>query len=348
MENRLEALKYLGEKLSLFLKEDCLNHLPDEDFYNKGKEIITQAKHYNKWFLEDQIIFALQSWARALISENLEKWLNQNQINEPNNPKKIGLILAGNIPLVGLHDVISTFISGHISMIKLSSQDKFLLPWLIDSLIASQSTLEKHFQFVERLVDYDSVIATGSDNSAHYFDYYFSKVPNIIRKNRNSIAVLTGNENREELEKLGHDIFQYFGLGCRNVSKIFVPENYDFSKFFEAIKPFENIMNYEKYASNYDYNKAVFLMSNLKFLDNGFLTLKADEKFSSPISTLFYEEYSSLTDVFNIIENNIDKLQCVVGQPLKDYFIPFGDTQSPQLWDYADGINTLDFLSRLD
>jgi hypothetical protein len=344
MNLRVNALLKLREKLLPFLKDDCLNHLPNDSFYDKGKSIILNAKHYNRWFLEDQVIFALQSWANALEGKNLEKWLHDYAINEPKTPKKVGLILAGNIPLVGFHDVLTTFISGHIALIKLSSQDKFLIPWLLESLSNEFPEFAYQFEFVERLSNFDAVIATGNDNSASYFDYYFSKVPNIIRRNRNSVAILTGEESAEELMALGQDIFQYFGMGCRNVSKIYVPENYNFKPLFDALLPFESFLMIEKYGSNYDYNKAVFLMSNFKIMDTGFLTLKEDDRFSSPISTLFYSFYSTLEEVYKHLEKNKDKIQCVVSKYSKNNFIAFGQTQSPELWDYADGENTLKFL----
>ena len=347
MTNRIQALINLGHQLGYFKDKKLLDELPKNPFFEKGRQIIEMAKHYNPWFLEDQVIFSLQSWAIALTSENLLKWTNENPHNSSIQPKKIGLILAGNIPLVGFHDIISVFISGHIAQIKLSSQDKHLIPWLIDEIILQNEDFSKQFEYSERLTDFDAIIATGNNNSAHYFDFYFSKVPNIIRHNRNSVAVLTGEESIQDLALLGQDIFQYFGLGCRNVTKIFVPNNYNFETFFEAIKPFEYLMIYEKYANNYDYNKAVFLMSLIKFLDNGFLTLKEDNKFASPISTLFYSYYDSLDDINQTLNFYKNEIQCIVSNINSPSFTPFGQTQKPNLWDYADNINTLAFLNQL-
>jgi hypothetical protein len=347
MTNRLQALINLGHKLSHYKDKSFLDKLPDDLFFEKGHQIIEMAKHYNPWFLEEQVIFALQSWANALTAENLTKWINENGMNEPDQPKKVGLILAGNLPMVGFHDIISVFISGHIAQIKLSSQDKHLMPWLIDFIVSENSAFQSQFTYVERLTDFDAVIATGSNNSAHYFDFYFSKVPNIIRRNRHSVAILTGDESQEELALLGQDIFQYFGLGCRNVTKLYVPENYTFDHFFEAIAPYDELMVYEKYASNYHYNKAVFLMSQDKFLDNGFLTLKEDDHLTSPISTLFYTNYNNIGDLSRTLELNKDQIQCVVSKINLPHMIPFGQTQKPNLWDYADDINTLAFLNNL-
>lgn len=259
-------------------------------------------------------------------------------------PKKIALILAGNIPLVGFHDFISVLVSGHNTLVKTSSDDQHLLPFLAKYIIAIQPEFASRIEFVSgKLENFDAVIATGSNNTARYFDYYFKDKPSIIRKNRNSIAVLDGNESKEQLIALGEDIFRYFGLGCRNVSKLFVPKGYSFDAFFEAIFEYQDVIHYEKYANNYDYNKAVFLMSNFKLLDNGFLTLKEDESFGSPISSVFYEFYDTIESVKEKISSQADAIQCIVSSNLVPNSIPFGQTQRPELWDYADNIDTISF-----
>ena len=194
-----------------------------------------------------------------------------------------------------------------------------------------------------KLENFDAVIATGSNNTARYFEYYFKDKPSIIRKNRNSVAVLNGNETKEQLVALGEDIFRYFGLGCRNVSKLFVPKGYSFDAFFEAIFEYQDVIHYEKYANNYDYNKAVFLMSNYQLLDNGFLTLKEDINYASPISSVFYEYYDTLAEVEKRLELDTEKIQCIVSNNLIKNSIPFGQTQHPQLWDYADNVDTISF-----
>ena len=256
--------------------------------------------------------------------------------------------MAGNIPLVGFHDFLCVLVSGHSVIVKLSSNDKILLPFLAEYLQFHFPFLKEKIHFTkEKLSDFDAVIATGSDNTARYFEYYFGNKPNIIRKNRNSVAILTGDETEEDLHNLGKDIFTYFGLGCRSVSKIFVPEGYDFQNFFKAIYDFHPIIEYTKYANNYDYNKAVYLMSLFKLQDNGFLLLKEDTSYSSPIASLFYEFYSDKNTLQKQLDKDKDKIQCIVNQKINPNFISFGQTQQPSLSDYADGVDTLQFLIEL-
>ncbi len=227
------------------------------------------------------------------------------------------MILAGNIPLVGFHDFLSVLITGNKALIKTSSNDQHLLPFLAKYLIAVDENLKDKITFVEgKLENFDTVIATGSNNTARYFEYYFKDKPSIIRKNRNSVAVLNGKESKEELEALGEDIFRYFGLGCRNVSKLFVPKGYSFDAFFEAIFKYQDVIHYEKYANNYDYNKAVFLMSNFKLLDNGFLTIKEDSSYASPISSVFYEFYENIEELKARLEADSEQIQCIVSNDL--------------------------------
>ncbi|WP_396138683.1 acyl-CoA reductase, partial [Flavobacterium sp.] len=229
-----------------------------------------------------------------------------------------------------------------------SSSDQHLLKFLAKYLIAIQPELNSKITFVEgKLEGFDAVIATGSNNTARYFEYYFKDKPSIIRKNRNSIAVLNGTETHEELVGLGEDIFRYFGLGCRNVSKLFVPKDYNFEAFFKAMFEYREVIQYEKYANNYDYNKAVFLMSNFQLLDNEFLTIKEDTSYSSPISSVFYEFYENLEEVKSRLSNDADQIQCIVSKNLIENSIVFGQTQQPKLWDYADNLDTLAFLSKI-
>lgn len=321
------------------------DNVKDNDlFFEKMVSLIKTSQSYNGWFTPDNIYFSLESWANALTEENLSKWLNNYDFSNV-EPKNIGLILAGNIPLVGFHDLLSVLISGHNAIVKLSSNDQQLIKLIVDYLIALDERFKEKIAFTEgKLENFDAVIATGSNNTARYFEYYFNSKPNIIRKNRNSVAILTGNESKEELIALSEDIFRYFGLGCRNVSKLFIPKEYDFKLFFEAMFTQGEVIHYEKYANNYDYNKAVFLMSNFKLLDNEFLLLKEDEGYASPIGSLFYEKYDSLDELKNRLEDESDKIQCVVSQNLETNHIPFGKTQKPELWDYADNVDTLSFL----
>lgn len=313
-------------------------------FFDSFSDLILLSQSHNGWYTPEQVYFAIASWAEALTEANLEQWLSAYAIHTT-DPKSVGLILAGNIPLVGFHDFISVLLSGHKVLVKTSSNDQHLLPFLAKYIIAAEPQFQEFITFVDgKLENFDAVIATGSNNTSRYFEYYFKDKPSIIRKNRNSVAVLTGQESREELVGLGEDIFRYFGLGCRNVSKLFVPKDYDFTAFFDAIYDYKDVIYYEKYANNYDYNKAVFLMSNFKLLDNEFITLKQDSSYASPISSIFYEFYENPEAIQARLESEADQIQCIVSNGVIPNSVPFGKTQQPELWDYADNVDTLEFL----
>lgn len=339
-------------KLGFFLKNLAKTLGSTEDleyFENNSDEIsmLLRAQNENGWFTKENIQFSLSAWADVLNEENLKKWTSAYQFKD-SAPKTIAVIMAGNIPLVGFHDFLSVLISGNKIIAKLSSNDTVLLPLIANFLKKENPEFRELIEFTDgKLENFNAVIATGSDNTSRYFEYYFSRYPNIIRKNRKSIAILSGNESVPELELLMNDIFQYFGLGCRNVSKIFVPENYDFKKFFQAAYSWKNIIYNHKYMNNYDYNKAVYLMSDIPLLDNEFLLLKKDEGFSSPIAVLFYEEYKSLEELHQVLESRQEEIQCVVSGGETPGEISFGKTQQPELWEYADGIDTLKFLLSL-
>ncbi len=351
LHQRLIAFSELGRFMgqfteSHFSKKETVAY--NELFFQQLADEINQAKHYNPWFTSENLNFSFKSWSESLTLNNLNQWVSNYNFTDTKNCKKVGLIMAGNIPLVGFHDLLSVLITGNKALVKLASNDKKILPILIQYLIKIEPEFCNMVEFTEeKLTNFDAVIATGSNNSARYFEYYFGKYPHIIRKNRNSVAVLTGNETQEELALLGKDIFQYFGLGCRSVSKIFVPRNYNFELFFKAVYPYSNLLDYKKYSNNYDYNKAVYLMSLFPILDNGFLLLKEDFSYTSPIATLFYEYYDSLQELINKLAADKDQLQCIVSNEMILNSIPFGSTQSPDLWDYADGIDTIDFLLKL-
>ena len=311
-------------------------------------DIFEKAEQQNSWFTRANVIFAFKSWSDALSENNVKQWLSQYQLPQTTSPKKILIIMAGNLPLVGFHDLLCVLVAGHKAIVKLSSDDGVLLPYLIKQMKAFAPEWAEAVAFTDdKVTEYDAVIATGSDNTARYFEYYFGKKPHIIRKNRHSVAVLTGEETPEELQDLGKDIFLYYGLGCRSVSKLFVPQGYDFDLLFQAIYPYKDIIEEQKYANNYDYNKAVYLMSLYKLLENGFLLLKEDEHYGSPIATLFYEYYTNKEALKKKLATDREKIQCVVGHNFIDGEIPFGQTQTPKLWDYADGVNTLTFLLNL-
>ena len=311
--------------------------------------IFAQAEQQNSWFTQHNLTFARTTWATTLSEANIKRWLSAYKLSEPQNVKKILLIMAGNIPLVGFHDLLCVWVSGHKAVVKLSSEDKLLLPFIVEQLRDLIPEWAEAVTFSdEKVTDFDAVIATGSNNTARYFEYYFGKKPHIIRKNRNSVAVLTGKETQEELTALGKDIFQYYGLGCRSISKLFVPENYSFDAFFQAIYAYWDIINEQKYANNYDYNKAVYLMSLYKLLENGFLILKEDKSYTSPIATLFYEYYTDTEALKKQLITDTEQIQCIVAKGLLPDEIAFGNTQIPQLWEYADNVDTLKFLSNLE
>ncbi|WP_067029031.1 acyl-CoA reductase [Allomuricauda sp. CP2A] len=341
----LEAFVKLGKYLTDFCE---YSYSEPSGKHSDFETAITKAKHQNGWFTRENILFALKQWSDLLTEDNLKQWLSEYNLENGQSHKKIGIVMAGNIPMVGFHDFLCVLLSGNKVLAKLSSNDKVLLPFLAEYLMEQEPLLSERITFTEgRLEGFDAVIATGSNNTSRYFEYYFGKKPNIIRKNRNSVAVLTGNESQEELKALGDDIFRYFGLGCRNVSKIFVPTNYDFNLFFNAIFEHGAIIHQHKYANNYDYNKAVYLMSNFKIKDNGFLILKEDESFASPIATLFYSHYESEEKLRNHLTDNEEQIQCVVSNRGSLGDVPFGGTQMPKLHDYADGVDTMEFLLQL-
>lgn len=338
----IKAFVKLGNYLTVF----C------EKWYNDGDDIdprlgnaIAKAGQMNGWFTQENILFALQQWGELLTEEKIMDWLSHYPIEKTTSPKTVGIVMAGNIPLVGFHDFLCVLLSGNKVLAKLSSNDKVLLPFLSQYLIQEEPSLAERIVFTEgKMEGFDAVIATGSNNTSRYFEYYFGNKPNIIRKNRNSVAILTGNETEQELKALGEDIFKYYGLGCRNVSKVFVPQGYHFDALFNALFHYKDIINQHKYANNYDYNKAVYLMSDFKVLDNGFLVLKEDSGLSSPISVLFYSFYDSEEALRKQLETQEDQIQCIVSS--RDG-VGFGETQKPSLNDYADGVDTMEFLLKL-
>jgi hypothetical protein len=347
LETKKSVFVELGKFLSQFSEETSARKatvLNNDLFFDDFIKLIKLSQSHNGWYTPEQVYFSIQAWAKALTKENLEKWLSAYEIDTAKT-KKIALILAGNIPLVGFHDFLSVIITGNSVLVKTSSNDQQLLPFLAKYIISIEPEFLDKITFVEgKLEHFDAVIATGSNNTARYFEYYFKDKPSIIRKSRNSVAVLNGSETKEQLTALGEDIFRYFGLGCRNVSKLFVPKGYTFEAFFEAIFAYQKVIHYEKYANNYDYNKAVFLMSNFKLLDNGFLTLKEDKSHASPISSVFYEFYDNIDDLQTRLSSESEQLQCIVSDKLIENSIPFGQTQHPNLWDYADNVDTISFL----
>lgn len=354
LEKRINAFISLGKFINQFTSDTASKNesiLFNDFFFNEMIGCIQLAKSYNGWFTDENVLFALKSWSDALSEKNIRQWVSAYTISDT-IPKTVALVMAGNIPLVGFHDFLSVLVSGNKVLIKQSSNDKHLLPCLSNYLVAVEEGFKNYISFTEeKLENFDAVIATGSNNTARYFEYYFGKYPTIIRKNRNSVAILTGKETTEQLEELANDIFRYFGMGCRNVSKLYLPKDYNFDDFFKAMFSWKNVINDNKYMNNYDYNKAVYLMSTNSsrgnLLDNEFLMLKEDVGFSSPISVVFYETYTNLNTVKEHLANTSENIQCIVSNAGIEGEIGFGDTQNPNLWDYADDVDTLKFLLKL-
>ncbi|MCD4771997.1 MAG: hypothetical protein K8R41_01290 [Bacteroidales bacterium] len=353
INNRIKAFIKLGEflkELSTEKESRQINYLSDQ-YFDSVNKIIKNSKNHNPWFIEKNVHYALNSIAESLKKENILEWIKpyREKLEESNICVNIGVVMAGNIPVVGFHDFLCVLISGNNFVGKLSSQDSELLPAISKILIEIESEFKDKIHFTEeKLQNFEAIIATGSDNTSRYFEYYFGKYPNIIRKNRNGIAVLTGNESKEDLENLGFDIFMHFGLGCRNVSKLFVPEDYSFNQFFNAIEKYKSVKNQSKYINNYDYYKSIYLINKEKHFDNGFLLLREDDSFSSPISVVFYERYENIKELSDRLKSNKENIQCLLANDNKLFAsIPFGSGQSPQLWDYADGIDTMEFLLKI-
>ena len=300
-----------------------------------------QAFVKNGWFEPRETKTVLNYWSQFLSSDKLNEWLSNSPFAK--EPSRVGLILAGNIPMVGFHDVITTILSGHIAVIKLSSNDDVLIPELLKIASGYYPNLDGAYQVVERLKDFDAAIATGSNNSTRYFESYFSHVPNVIRGNKTGVAILNGQESKDELEGLMKDCFTYFGLGCRNVTKLFLPQGYDLNKIFEASVPFSYLMNNSKYTNNYTYHKALMMLERKAVLENELILMIENPSLFSPVSVLNYEYYKNEDELTKMIEQNLDRIQCVVGLNNR----AFSTAQIPNLDDYADGVNTLSFLSNL-
>ncbi len=341
LQERIQAFSALGQHIA-----DFIDKKTDKPIYDAFQQALTRAEQKNRWFTSEQMMFALGHWAELLTQSHLEKWVSAYSFKKL--PLKIGVIQAGNLPLVGFHDFLSVLISGHFFVGKASSKDDVMPQFLSDLLIQIELKFKPYIVWQERISDVDAIIATGSDNSARYFEYYFANKPNIIRKNRSSWAIITGKENAETLSLLGEDIFRYYGLGCRNVSKLFVPKGYNFDTFFKAIEPYRYVYNHHKYANNYDYNQSVYLLNQVPFLQNGFVILKEDIGMHSPLSVVYFEYYSDIEQVYQRVAEEHSLIQCVADQNLATQIsVLFGQTQQPKLNEYADQVDVLDWLSQL-
>lgn len=351
LNNRIEAFAVLGNFLKQIEENEhkTIDPVLSDLFYKDFKELISRVAIYNPWFTEQNIKTAIAAIARNLDKNSLQTFIDPYRKSIPENkePFQVAVIMAGNIPLVGFHDFLCVLLSGNKFIGKLSSEDKYLLPFLAKILIHIEPAFANYIEFTEgQLKNMQAVIATGSNNTARYFEFYFNKYATIIRKNRNSVAVITGKETSEQLALLGSDIFQYFGLGCRNVSKLFVPKGYKFDLFFESIMPYQEIINVNKYANNYDYNRTVYLMSSEpNLLDNNFLLLKESNSYTSPIGVLFYEFYNDVQQLNERLEKDAEHIQCIVAMDERiKHSIQFGQAQCPALNDFADGVDTMKFL----
>lgn len=337
LKERIETLQKLGKKIS---------NLNDEEL----KSVILNAKVANPWFTEENTKLAITSIRDQFLTEEvLNKFVHKYHIDDNVLPKRIGLILAGNIPLVGFHDLMCCYLSGHYSQVKLSDKDTVLMQFVIDALITSNPKAAKYLTVVEKIKDYDAAIVTGSNSTAKHFEFYFKHVPHIIRKNRNSVAVIHGDETSEALKILGQDVFSYFGLGCRNVSKIFVPKDYDVTILFDAFTQYNELIQHNKYKNNYDYNVALNLLNKETFHQNELFILKESPSIISRIGSIHYEYYKDLGDLNTWIEKHSNEIQCVVSQkPISGLeVVPFGQAQCPTIDTYADGIDTMQFLLSL-
>lgn len=309
--------------------------------FGEQHPILQSAYQANQWFHPKHILFALQAINQEFLSEeNLIKWTNS--INS--NPKSIGIIAAGNIPLAAFHDILAVLAMGNIAVVKMSSKDDMLLPYFKLALKQISPELSERIVLTESLAGIDAIIATGSNNTNRYFEYYFGKLPHIFRKNRTSVAIISESTSQQELLMLGKDVFLYYGLGCRNISKIFLPEGFNIPALFDLwTDEFHKYGDHSKYRNNLDYHTAIYLLNNLNHFASEFIVMKEDESIHSPVGVLHYSFYNSKSDVQNIINQENEHIQCIVGE---DY-LPFGSTQTPSLIEYPDNINTLEFQEKI-
>jgi hypothetical protein len=340
LQERTKAFEELGAFLDRYLSGQTRD--AEAPLHEGLNQLIEKAHIHNNWFIPNFVNEALHGLAYMLTPDKLQGFIKS--IPDEEKLKTVAIICAGNVPLVGFHDLMCVLLSGNKLLVKLSSDDDVLLPFFLRLLVHYQPGFENRIRFAEgKLSNFDAVIASGSNNTSQHLRYYFGKYPHIIRGSRTSVAVLEGNEDEKELAALGRDIFLYFGLGCRSVSKLYVPAGYNFNRFFESIVDFGFVVNNKKYGNNYDYNRAIYLLERKKFLDNNFLMLMESNELFSPVSVLYHEPYENQEALNAVLEREKDRLQCIVGRN----FIPFGYSQLPVISEFADGIDTLRFLVHL-
>jgi hypothetical protein len=349
-EQDIHAFSQLGMFLKQFnpngVKNPELSEL-NEEFYDSFEQLINRHIHFNGWFSKEFIQLAISELSEGLKKENLQSWLKDYSYNDVTS-KKIFVIMASNLPLVEFHDFISVLLTGHVFYGKCSDQNKHMLPFLSKILIKIDSSFSDRVFFVDApFKDFDAVIATGSNNSARYFEYYFKNKPSIIRKNRTSLAVLNEDSSKEDFKNLGKDITYYFGRGCRSITKIFLPKGTEINEVFEGLFDYQQIINNNKYGNNYDYHRAVMLMNQEQFLDNGFLLLKENSSIHTPVSVVHYEYYSDQESLKKELDSLSSEIQCIVSNTTEFSSIPLGHSQKPKWNDYADGVDTIDFLLNL-
>lgn len=309
------------------------------------QEVVNKTFIYNTWFTKENTSRALQNIAKEFLNkEKVQNWISAYDLEHTTyDSKVIAIVAAGNIPMVAFHDILCVLISGNQLQLKLSEKDKYLLPFIFEKLTEIEPAFKDTIYIQFKLENFDAIIATGSNNTARYFEYYFSKYKNIIRRNRNSIAILTGNETEEDIENLGHDIFDYFGLGCRNVSKIFVPKDFDLMSLKEGLSKHKEVSQHNQYMNNLDYQRTLYLMNQTPLIDIDFINIVENKSLHSPISCLHVERYENIDEVNNYIIDEKENIQCVIG---KDY-LAFGKSQQPGLSDYADNVDTMKFILSL-
>lgn len=340
---------YLKQHASGIPVEESIDEKLNGEFFEPFEEVIRNEHIYNGWFTENNVRRALGAIAGTLKRETLQQWMDRYPAlpAEQDKRKTVGVVMAGNIPLVGFHDMLSVIMSGNNFLGKPSSKDDRLLKKMAEIICRIEPGFSDRIRFTESyLKGADAIIATGSNNSSRYFEYYFRDIPHIIRKNRSGVAVLSGNETEQEIIRLGEDIFSYFGLGCRNVTKIFIPDDFKPEVLLEVFETFTNLQEHYKYNNNLEYNRSVYLLNMIPFLDNGIVLMKEDENISSPIGVVYYEKYSHLEEVMEKISAQHEHIQCVISTIRKiENSISPGTSQAPALWDYADSIDTMKFLT---
>ena len=332
--------------MNLSARIEVFNKLSEyllKDIYKEHTALLNNIKLVNPWFTFSNIKLALKVWQINLARNNISKWVKCYNTQEDSS-KTVFLVMAGNIPMVGFHDLLSVLISGNKAVVKLSSDDNILIPLLLEKLFQYDTRIREKVIFTDKISSqFDSVIVTGNNDTARYFDYYFKGIRKIIRGNRSSVAILDGKETDDDLKGLADDIFTYFGLGCRNVSKIFIPRDYNIENLLDYFNKYNVMFTHQKYMNNYHYNRSLFLMQGLDFVDSGFFLMQESNSLYAPVSVIYYEFYDNEIDISQLIDCYSDKIQCIVS----NNNLSFGTSQCPKLSDYADGIDVMKFLEEV-